>query len=83
MGMQGQVLQQNLSRMTPEGCIEPLLLEDGKAALLNVCGPFLLQRQHLANLPLKAYTNLVKVRPWSASFPWLTAYVELSDEGGP
>ena len=62
IGMQGHVLQQDLSRWNAEGCIEPLLLEEGKAALLNVCGPVLLQRQQLSSLSLKEYIELLRVR---------------------
>ena len=61
MGLQAPVLQQNLSRRTATGCIEPLPLEEGKAALLNVYGPLLLQQQQIANLPLKDYALLMKV----------------------
>ena len=75
MALQAPVLQQNLSRRTATGCIEPLLLEEGKAALLDVYGPLLLQQQQIAQLPLKDYVHLMTVAARSfhpsATFCWL------------
>ncbi len=63
--MQAQLVQRDLSRRTADGCIEPLFLEDGKAAVLNVHGSFALQRHHFANLSMKDYASLWRVRCFS------------------
>ncbi len=60
-GLQAHLLQQDLSRRLANGCIEPLMLEDGKGALLNMRGSFVLQRQHFVNLSLKDYVGLCRV----------------------
>ena len=65
--VQAQLLQRELIRQNEHGCFEPLLLEEGKAALLDISGPFLLQRQHLLNYPLSKCVELFQVSlGWAA-----------------
>ncbi|KAK9821647.1 hypothetical protein WJX74_003881 [Apatococcus lobatus] len=56
----GQLLQQDLVRRNDRGLLEPVILEEGKAALLNISGPYVLHREQLSNLPLKQYMALIK-----------------------
>ncbi len=57
------LLQQNLMRRLENGGKEPLMLEEGKAAVVNIKGPMLLHRQQLVSLSLSDFLDLVKVTP--------------------
>lgn len=59
--MQAQLLQQHLVRRNDQGQCEPVILEEGRSAMLNISGPYVLHREQLSNLSLKQYLALIKV----------------------
>ncbi|KAK9836672.1 hypothetical protein WJX74_005766 [Apatococcus lobatus] len=57
---QGPMIAQHLVRKNDRGLLEPLPLEDGKAALLDIRGPLELSREDLCNSSLEQFKPLLK-----------------------
>ncbi|KAK9843854.1 hypothetical protein WJX84_011749 [Apatococcus fuscideae] len=55
-----EALQEQLCRQGADERIQPLLLEEGKLAVLNLNGPFIFNRRHIAELTLKQYVDMKK-----------------------
>ena len=70
---QGQQAQQQLARRNEKGWLEPLMFEEGKAALLNIRGPYVLCRDRLSDVSLEEFLPLLKV----SSTPVLTPLLSL------
>ena len=59
--MQGQQPKQQLARRNNKGWLEPMIFEQGKAAVLNIQGPYVLYRDGLGVSSLKQLQPLIKV----------------------
>lgn len=58
--LQGPQLQQ-LAKRNQQGWLEPLMFEEGKVAVLNIRGPYVLCRDRLSDSSLKQILPLYKV----------------------
>ena len=61
--MQGQQPKQQLAKRNDQGWLEPMIFEPGKAAVLNIGGPYVLYRDGLAVTSVKQIQPLIKVLP--------------------
>ena len=59
--MQSQQVQQQLAKRNDKGWLEPLIFEEGKTAVLNIKGPYVLCRDSLSNASPKQIVPLFKV----------------------
>ena len=54
-------MQQQLARRNDKGWLEPMIFEPGKAAVLNIKGPYVLYRDGLGVTSVKQIQPLIKV----------------------
>lgn len=66
-------MQQQLAKRNSKGWLEPMIFEQGKAAVLNIEGPHVLYRDGLGVNSVEEIQPLIKVSPLPAVDPPFTA----------
>ena len=69
MAAQKGVLQQQLVRRGAHGTMQPLPLEEGKVAVLDTSGAFLINRHKLESLTVHNFLGMARVGPSPLAVP--------------